>query len=359
MNEQNDNSDERLESMLRRWGADQAAREALVPPAPVATRPRRSRALVVLGWFSTAAAAGILVFVGVLYLAPTWLGRAPRAERAVPHEPRDAGNLRRELAQARGALDTATTALTEAQKRLTDAVVRAERAETELARLRRIQQVGMTGSDELRGKLTEAQRAREQAEGDLKLASAQLQTARTRLAAVTAERDKLQDDMKTWPARLAEATAELERLQKMHDAAMAAGKKAQAQLTALKAARKAMLADLQRPFLGLAEGQPDSLAVRQAAMKREKIIRRLMALRPTAQEEPTRRLLDKLEVALTRLSMLDVNDSAAAEALGQLVAAGGLVDQIEDVLAQGTAPPKMRMWLLEASLILLGVDRVV
>ena len=60
MNDRDDKPTEAMESLLRRWGADQAAREALVPPAPVATRPKRSRLAATVYWLSTAAAAGIL-----------------------------------------------------------------------------------------------------------------------------------------------------------------------------------------------------------------------------------------------------------------------------------------------------------
>ena len=359
MNDRDDKPTEAMESLLRRWGADQAAREALVPPAPVATRPKRSRLAATVYWLSTAAAAGILLAVGLMWFAPGLLHKVrSTGELGAPKEGGSAAELRRQLARRRSALASTSSELTEIRKKLSVAVTRAESAQAEIAFLRRTQEARKSNIEQMQAKVDIAEQARKDAEARARTAAAEVKTVQAKLAAATADRDKVRDDLKAWPARLAAAAAEASRVRKMHDDAMAANKKAQEQLVALRAARKAMLADLQRAYLALGPNEPDSLAVRQAAAERAKMLPRLAGVCSTVQDEPKRRLIDSLEVVFTRLSMLNANDAEAAGTFVRLVKGGGLAERIDEALAAGVASAEARMWLLEANMILAGVDRV-
>ena len=85
MNDQGDRQDETMEELLRQWGADQAVRKVIVPPAPVAVRSGGSKVVAVIAWFSTVAAAGVLLAVGISFFAPDFL-----AQEESPRSPRQA-----------------------------------------------------------------------------------------------------------------------------------------------------------------------------------------------------------------------------------------------------------------------------
>lgn len=359
MTEPEDKPDERLEGMLERWGADQAAREALVPPAPVALRRKGSRLTTIVYWVSTAVAAGILVAVALQYLSPQYLGTSPQgesADRQPAAQSPSGAPLRRRVDKAEEAVDAANAARADAEAKLADAITRAERAENQVAYLQRTQTAQAEKLAELRDRLAATVGKQEEADAEMKLLAARLREAEGNVETLTKARDMLKEDLKNLPQRLATATAELQRVRKMHDQALASAKKDEAELLMLKARRARLLADVQKAYLPAAAEGRQGLSARQTAAKRAKMVQRLAQVRPLVQREPTKQLLDKLEVAFLRLSMLNANEPSSSASFARLVG-GGLVEEIDEALARPQAS-ETRAWLLEALLILQGADRV-
>ena len=82
---------------------------------------------------------------------------------------------------------------------------------------------------------------------------------------------------------------------------------------------------------------------------------RCAEIRPSVQGTGTGKLVDRLEVVLTRLNMLNVADPAEARAFAALVRRGGLVGEIDETLAKGQRAD-IRIWLFEVRLILEGAE---
>jgi chromosome segregation ATPase len=151
---------------------------------------------------------------------------------------------------------------------------------------------------------------------------------------------------------------EAARLRRMHDEALAAARDARRQLAALKTKHEALLGDLQRLYVAAAAGGEVDLAARQAAARRARIAARCAEARAAARTPLSRRLLEQLEVAFTRLDLLDAADAAEASAFASLVRRGALASRIDGLLAAADEAPQVRSLLLEAKLILWGADRV-
>jgi hypothetical protein len=338
------NPDERLERMLRRWGAEQAADAAAPPPMPAA-RPDRPGGWM-WRWLPAAAAAVFLVAGGVFfYLArhqPAGMVTLPEQEVASLRT--GAARDREELAKTRGLLEKSAQEIAE-KSRLADALARqyedAQRAAAGAARL----QADLTVREgELQTALAKMEVLNKQVEAgaasatELATARADLKDARTKLLAAS--------DLAT--------AFEKARTQTQVDLRLARD-----ELGTLQADREKLLADLQRVYLA-GEATPTKgspLALRQAALRRNKLLDRLAAIRATDSAASAGELLDRLEAVLTKLDLLDRSDPAASAAFAALLAKGRFVEQIDTALA-AAVPSDMRTWLLEARLILMGADHV-
>jgi len=120
MSQSTGNPDERLERLLRQWGAEEAASEAAASAPPFSVRQQDGRTRLLKQWLPLAAALAFLALSGGLYLASTWSGRAEQFSGAS----RDA----EEAARLRAQLDQALAAQREAEKKL--AAIEARQAAT-------------------------------------------------------------------------------------------------------------------------------------------------------------------------------------------------------------------------------------
>lgn len=366
MNDASETKDARRERLLRWWGAEQAAFEVVAPPAPVAARTKRSRVVGVIAWFSTVAAAGLLLAAGIFHFAPDFAAReaqpgpvardaAPAGRGAMPGRPLPSSAPMAAKAPPvtrvdPGAADDAGLAA---------AAARADEAERQLAFLRKTQHGQRAANQELTRKLKEADRKRTESERQMARTKNQFDAVRTELATVTGARDKLAGEMEGFRKRLTASAGQLEQLRENYERALASGKKARSESLILKAQHDGLLGDLQRTYLALAGGGLEGLAARKIAVQRANMLRRCGQLRLKVKDTATRRLLDQLEVVLTRLLLLRPGDEKAASAFAELLKGGNLIRQIDQALSAAAAADAVaRTLLLEARLILTGADHV-
>lgn len=115
-------------------------------------------------------------------------------------------------------------------------------------------------------------------------------------------------------------------------------------------------ADMGEVYLSLAAPNQDGLAAVKAAAANRELLARCQVARRGAGDQRTIKLLDQLEVILTRLELLDVGSDKAVEAFMAQTRTGGLRESLAEV--QATAETKAtKMLLLEVQLLLQGADR--
>lgn len=319
MNQPNDQTDPRLERLLRRWGAQKAAqaaageRPACRPPAPPARR--------LLLWSVTAAAASLLFCVGgaVFFLRGLAERRettgahvalpVPTLQATVPSVPlADKQAVERELAATRtrlqGEIDRLNTAhaaaLAELEKTISARTALLRSAEMQLT----------TQADEMW------------------LAKVRVGELDRRIATLTAEQ---QGTM----VQLVERTNEIGRLTGQ-----------------LNDQRLVLLRQFQAVYLG---GQ-GSLAARQQAIRTFRLADRLAAVRKDAHGEQAGRVIDQLDVWLTRIVLADAANPAVARPLARQAGSAGLAPLIEQLLVGGDQPAAVSNWLLECELVLLNIE---
>jgi len=380
MSEHNDTSRERLEGMLRRWGAQQAADEAAsrLPAAPRATR--RRGASVLLRWLPTALAAGLLLAAGAVFI----LTRIERqAHIAAGKSDQDVGGTRTSVLPTTGpAIEYLSRQLAEARKEASD--VRnalSEALADNAARDRRIKDLhrdldeaaaANRRSEGLRSRFTELQKqlALERAKvasvtktaKRLAAAEEELKTARKELAAAKAAAimaaDKSLDELKRTKARLSVAVAELKRQQDTFRQANQQRTKAREELASLKARHRAALDQIRSVYLAAcAPGKTGLEALRQTVRRRD-LLGRCTVLQRKARTDAEKKLLARAELALTRLCMLDLSDSVAVRDFAKRLGDGGLIASLDAALGPLAADARTQDWLFETKLILTGVQRV-
>ncbi len=398
MNDEPISSDDRLEEALRRWGAEEAARQAPAPPAPATATATPSTSLVWRVMRATAVAAALLLAVGVCLHVGYSLGRArtgqapilttsPVAEDKIADLESRLVTTQEELRLARSQLRRAPPAGQEAARKIAELE---ERHARELARLqaelKSRRPTSAPARAEIEARLKELTGALEAergnsaaAAGQLKQAQGQLKQAQDQLTRTRGELKQASDDFKRAQEqlgsakgdlassekaladlrkRLTAATTELSRLSKTHQQFVAEGRKAKEELAALKARQVEMLAQFQRLYLAAAAPGQQAWPARQAAARAARLAWTCGRIRNEVRVSSTTQLLEKLEVVLTRLDLLDADDPAAVQSFAALLGSSGLLAEIDRTLAAGKESARVRAWLLEARLIIMGADRV-
>lgn len=385
MSEQGDSANERLEGLLRQWGADEAMRSAggaATPPRAVPTRAGGERLpwAGVLRWALPSAAAAVLL-VAALYVfslgggytnhAAEDHGAAPASEAASERQAEEAPekvlpdaevvSLRQQLSTAqdraerqaadledsrdrvaelraklddadpagqRERIDTLMQAVAAAEEEARKARKAAETLQGRLDEHKRLLAERETEVDELRGALSKAESGWEEA---LKKARARAEAAERRLAA---------------------AGGELERLRRMNDTAMARAEDLAAELSRVEARHAAMMSDFTRAYLAAAGRRGAGLTGYQRAAGDARIVERASRLASGGGEAAE--LLGVIEVVFTRLDMLDPQAPGAAKGFAALVDRTDVLTRIEQALAGRGGGPDLRMLLFEAKLILTG-----
>ena len=103
-----------------------------------------------------------------------------------------------------------------------------------------------------------------------------------------------------------------------------------------------------------------TVPARQQAAKRNRLIERYPAVRQKVHDEQLGRLVESLEVWLTRLDQADLRNATALAEFARQAEAEKLPARIEQALAGMGAPPEggqadIAAWLLECELIFAGI----
>ena len=352
MSEQPDKTDERMEGLLRRWGAEEAAEHApqvaLPPPRPSAG------AAIVLRYAAVAAGA-----LAVGLLVATVVNR-PAKQMGLSTRPADGeiANLNADLVEAQRDL-----ASLRAKLAALDADLQAERRrfQADLADLRtdrnrhKAAATSATAREKALTRTLKSQQARLAALAD---AEEQLTQARLDLAAAKKTLTQAQTQRDDSGRKLAAAAVELARIGESYKQAIAASTALEAEVRTLKAGREAALADLQRVYLATAAENERGIRARQVAGQSCRIVERAAEVRSVATSKLARQAVDRLEVVLIRLELLNVDDTEAVMAFAALVRSVRPAETVDEALAAGGEVTKVRAWLLEARLILTGAGRV-
>jgi len=367
-------SEEKLEAMLRRWGADQAAQDAQWAARRTRLAPRPAGM-----WLRTAIVAAAAVVVAVLATAyvtekindrrlKTALDRTDGLRKQVDPLYNQVAALNRQLADVRAKAESEMAqAATRHQADLKAAEVERGVLQTRLNDL----QKKLTGMEvEYAGQLDAERVKSAEAERKLKAATTRLaeveksllglQTTSVSSAAKIAEMQK----------RLAAAGTELMLVTERYQKQLTAWKQAEQERDRLQGEVARLQAELARASTDVAPG-PDGHAAkadievrasswqgRKRQARRERLLARVARLRATIGNAAARELVDRLEVLLTRLELLDVNDPGQVRAFVGLVRGSNISSEIDSILASSRLPVAVRSWLLEARALLAENRRV-
>jgi hypothetical protein len=168
----------------------------------------------------------------------------------------------------------------------------------------------------------------------------------------------LQAQVRNFQDRLAAAQGEMSRLRQANDDMMRKVQAAQEELLAARSLQAREFRQTQAAYLAAAAPTESGLRARQSASKRSRLTQRVTSLRRAEQSQTTIALLDRLEVALARLEMIDPNDPRAVQGFARLVESGQMVQKLDEALTAVNMSDELRNVLAEAKLILAGVDNV-
>jgi len=351
MNDERDNTNGRLERMLRRWGADEQAAGMRLPPAPRIGRPGRRAGAILLRWGPLAGAAAVLAAAVMVFLVP-------QRESARRENQQLAADHRRQVAALKTELEEARDRAGRLERELGE---QAQKHAAQIALLRddfRSQRKQLIA--EAAGRVVALTRTMDKQQGQLKTAEAEIDRLRKDARRLNGEIKRLTalaGEVEIERRKVAVINRELRRVQKLHAGAVSDRQRARAELSVVQARYAAMLNSFQEVYLAIAASGRVGLRARQLAAGRAEMLRRLADLRVEAGDDAAGKLMDTLEVVLTRLELLDADDARAVRSFASL-AGQALIARMDEVLAAGAVSPRVRNWLLEARLILAGAGHV-
>lgn len=399
MSDQDDKPSADLEALLRRWGAQTAMREANVPPAPsfdqealevqddAAGSPEESPAgppaaesqvgeqetsgetfeeagvasawpppeaarpkipLMLSRWLPVAVAAVLLLCSLILFVqAMAKSGTGGQELKDVIAE-RDQG--RKDLQEAVSAVEAAKAELADQKRSYDDLTVEKTRAqrvwgekEAELAKLRAAVALRARGLADMAPRL--------------EAATADLEDARKLLAYKEKEAAKLVRVYDANCKQVVATEAELKRVIKVYEGAVEASRKVLNEMVVMHARREVLFADARRVYLFVKAPDEVGLHASQMAARRSAMIAQCPKLRDLTDADAMRTLLDKLEVFLTRLDLIDATSYEEVQSFGALVGTSMIIDEIDEALGMRIDDENLRTWLFQARLILMETER--
>jgi hypothetical protein len=332
MSDSTEQPDPQLENLLRRWGVDEADRQAHPAPLRLAP-PEPAKPAAVWRWVPLAAAL-------VLFAGTAGLFVMSRTERPPVPTP-DNTEAEQKFAALQGRLDTVEVDLKHARTDLKLARDRLRDREQELkaemaAELARFEAEKTAATDRLRTSLGEKEVA--------------LERVRARLDAAEKAQDKLTNDLAEVRRERAELAQRLEAQVKELAGRLEAERKARgAAETRLAAAEKRL-----DRLVAAAVGGPDAAGWQRAAKER-RLVERGAELQKAVTNEETRRLLGRLEVALTRLQLLDPNDADQVDGFRRFIRRSDLFGAMAKVRSAEPPDSALGAWLWETRMALMGV----
>lgn len=357
----------RLEALLRRWGGQEAAGQAVPPPLAMQSGEAATPAKELspgthvrprFAWSSflaravplTAAAMFILASAIVVWhyrqKAETYRAQLQEAKQAeaglkaaAEESNRSLHNAARELLAAKetslakdavvakNLKDLADVQLRydEAAAKLVAANGRVEKDSKEIARLTAAMNDKSTTQD-LSVRLAQAKK-------DLDLSQAEAKAARSQLADMSA-------DLGTARRQQAKAQADY-----------------QTRLDAASAGMAMSLDRLGASYLKAASPGQTELVARQQACKRLMLVDRLAKLRPEIKDPRTRSLVDQIDTALTRLELLDASLPSSLRSFAATVGQE-LPGKLDRALLEGGENQQVLALLLDARIVIGGLGNV-
>jgi chromosome segregation ATPase len=340
MNHESRQPDDRVEGLLRQWGAEEATRLAETAAAPAfAPRPRAPWAA--FRRWAPLAAAGLLLVASAAFFVAARSGADA-----------DLGELRAQLDQAARDLGQARAALTDAQRLSRE---QNDKFQQDLARMRETFAAEKTDlQEEARRQLAALNNALSEKQTRLDETARQLQDGEKQVAHLKEVLDSIKkafresDEMFVTVGKMLD-DARREASTQEHD---------RKTYQALYQQEAITLARLQLAYKALAAAREEGLPPLQTTAARNRLIERCHELRRTTVSPTARELFEKLEVLLTRLELLDVKDPAQRGSFTALLETMDLTRKIHSVLLDEKEDMRVRAWLLETQLILAGVERV-
>ena len=355
MNDQPNNSDKRMESLLLRWGAEEAAGEVKAPPMPELQRKRAKRSPLWLRWLPTAVAAAALVAAGWMYMEIS-----ERHRQAVREVEGQLIELEQEYEnrQARTAKqhELALAELRQARDEAEAGRGQMELHRTESGRLRRL--LAATGME-----VAQAKSTIKQLKSLIKTRQDQAAKLLADIAGLKDTASNLRDQLTSsniartgMQRRLEEALKDIGALRAMHDESIASVEKTRGELARVETAAATQWRQFKRIYYESAAPNQRALLASQLAARRSKLLRRCGQLREQTTDEATGRLLERLEVVLTRLEIMDASSPRAGQRFDKVVVGAQLKREIDDAIVAG-GPADVQALLIQTRLILTGDNR--
>ncbi|MBN1943808.1 MAG: hypothetical protein JW849_10995 [Phycisphaerae bacterium] len=330
MTREYDSPDDRMEALLRLWGAEQAALRQDLPPAPPVLKPVR----LDLRYAMICAAcviAGAAVAIGAMLLARRAPKPQPSASKPVTSA---APAAEKSLSEPFDLLETRSA---ETQPHVVPAP---ERADSSIRDLRR--------------QLAEMRRRRNE--------------ILTRLAEVEEQRDRQADEIAALREKLAQAeqmhqaveqlNRDLRALRKEQDAALAMAGRLRKKLAQEGQEHRAKYQRMLEVYLAALAPDRQGLEAIQEAIRTGRLLPRCFALRQKAQTDEAKKLLDRVEATLIRLDFLDTNDVTAMVRFEHQLGRDDLLANVTATLLRDSDDRELQIFLAEVDLILSGVRRV-
>ncbi len=184
------------------------------------------------------------------------------------------------------------------------------------------------------------------------------------LGVVEGLRDELQQTLReresaeqSYKAKLAAASEKLAEAKESHETEIRRLRGVESdRIAKLEKARTSLEEDLQRIYLKVSSKGKEGLAARQQAVWSNGMLDRSADLADDVRTDRARKLIDQLEVLLLRLDLLRIGDEQAESSFAAAVSDVEVDRQVESVLNLRRDPRPVQLWLLEAKMILSGVD---
>jgi len=356
MNETPDKANGRVERLLRRWGAEEAARATAVGPSPGMPGRRKRHPSPALRWVPVLAAAVVLIAGAAMFVAS--LGEKSEARRVAESDRGDLDRLKSDLAASQEKLARTEGDLAEARDQLSRETARNGVLEGRAAELQKLLAAKTAELSEVTAALAGFRADLEKKAGELADLSRRISEQQEKVAAADKTLAEAARQREADKLRHAAATEELNRMRDMHARALEAERQVRGELAAQAAKEKSLWADCLAAYLSGAAPREGGLPACQTAARRSRMVQRCAELRREVASEQTLRLLDRLEAILTRLDLMDAYEPRTVKAFSDMVRQGGFLRDIDQVLAAGPTSPEARAWLFEARLILMGAERV-
>jgi septal ring factor EnvC (AmiA/AmiB activator) len=337
MNHESRQPDDRVEGLLRQWGAEEAAHLADIAAMP-AFAPRPRAPLAAFRRWAPLAAAGLLLAASAAFFVAARSGADA-----------DLGKLRAQLDQAARDLGQARADAQRLSREQND------KFQQDLARMRETFAAEKTDlQEQARRQLATLTNALSEKQTRLDETARQLQDREKQVADLKEDFDK---NMKL----LREFNEKFVTVGKMLDDARretSTQEDERKTYQALYHQEAVTLARLRLAYNALAAAREEGLPPLQTTAARNRLIERCHELRRAAVSPTARELFDSLEVLLTRLELLDVKDPVQRGSFTALLATMDLTPKINSVLLNDKEDARVLAWLMETQLVLAGVERV-